>query len=104
MATSMVSTVLGIEREAEEIIEKAKQDSAALVEDARKKSEDAAVAALAAAQGEIKKLEAQAVEDRTKKIQELTASGKAALSKVKSISDSAFEKGVKLVMNMLSEK
>lgn len=104
MSTSLVSTVLGIEREAEGIIEKAQQDADALVRDAKAKCEAGAETSRQAVEREVKRLEAVAVEERAKKIQELTASGEASLSTVKNISDAAYKKGVKLILEALTGK
>ena len=104
MATSLVSTVLGIEREAEGIIEKAQQDADALIRQAKAKCEAEAEVSRQASEREVKNLEALAGEERAKKARELTASGEASLSTVKGISNAAYKKGVDLILKALAGK
>lgn len=104
MSTSMVSTVLGIEREAEKIVKEAESNAVTLVADAKARAHKASEAAKQATASEVAKLEAQAAEDRAKKVQELTASGKASLAMVKNVTDAAFDKGVSLIMQALAGK
>lgn len=101
MSTSMVATVMEIEREAEAIVKKAASDAAALLDAAKTKSQAAAADAERAAAAEVKRLEVQAGEERAKKVEELAAAGKAALAMVTNVSDAAFDKGVELVMKAL---
>ncbi|MDR0362356.1 MAG: hypothetical protein LBJ46_06700 [Planctomycetota bacterium] len=104
MATSLVKTVLEIEREAEQVLAAAKRDAEKYVADAKEQAESDAKAAEAVAAEEVRRIEAAAVEDRTKKAKELTASGDAALGVVKNVSQAAYDAGVKFVMNKLAGK
>lgn len=47
-------------------------------------------------------LETKAVEEKSRKVKELTAAGDAALSTVRNISDAAFDGGVKYLMKALA--
>ena len=104
MSTSMVSTVLEIEREAENIITSAENEAAKLLEDAKSKGKAVTDELHSKTENEVKALEAQAAEDRSLKVKELTAVGEANLSKVRSVSDAAFDKGVQLIMAALVGK
>lgn len=104
MSTSMVTTVLEIEREAEDIIATAKNEAAKLLEGAKAKCTAEADEIRSKAENEVKALEAQAAEDRSLKVKELTAVGEANLSKVRSVSDAAFDKGVQTIMAALAGK
>ncbi|GEM_PF-2720562 len=104
MSTSMVSTVLEIEREAEDIITSAKNEAVKLLEDAKAKCTAEAEEIRSKVENEVKALEAQAAEDRSLKVKELTAVGEANLSKVRSVSDAAFDKGVQTIMAALAGK
>lgn len=104
MSTSMVSTVLEIEREAEAVLAKAEQEAVSALDAAKKQIEDASRSHAESIRKEIAGLEEKAAADRAKKVKELTASGDAALSAVKNISDAAFDKGVQHIVQALSGK
>lgn len=104
MSTSMVSTVLEIEREAEEILKAAEKDAAKIVADAKAKCVADSESAKAQLAGEVRRLEAQAAEEREMKVKELSAAGEASLSTLRSISDSAFDKGVRTILGALLGK
>ncbi len=104
MSTSMVSTVLEIEREAEDIITSAQNEAATLLENAKASCQAATEEAHSKTENEVKALEAQAAEDRSLKVKELTAVGEANLSKVRRVSEAAFDKGVQLIMAALAGK
>lgn len=104
MAISMVSTVLEIEREAEAVLEKAQSGAGKLIADAKAAREDATRTHEEGVRREIADLEAKAAIERTAKVKELTATGDAALSAVRGISEAAFDSGVQHVMKALSGK
>lgn len=100
--SSMVSTVLDIERQAEDLIRKAAGDAKQVLEDAAKQRDAAAAEAAEKLKKELVDIEANAKSERERKVKELTASGEAALSAVKNVSDNAFDAGVQHVMKALS--
>lgn len=102
MSTSMVSTVLEIEREAEAILNKAERDAQNAIDDAKHQRKVAAEAYADDIKRKVSSLESAAATERAKKIQELTTSGEASLSAVRNISDAAFDSGVASVMKALS--
>lgn len=102
MSTSMVSTVLEIEREAEAILNKAERDAESAIDNAKHQRKTAAEAYAADTKRKVSSLESAAAFERAKKVQELTTSGEAALSAVRNISDAAFDSGVRFVMKALS--
>ncbi len=104
MSNSMVSTVLEIEREAEGILTKARQDAASLIADAKTRRAAATKAAEEKSKKEIADLEAKAAVEREKKVRELTATGDAALAAIRNVSDAAFNSGVGHVMKALAGK
>ena len=104
MATSLVSTVLGIELEAEEIIAGMKVKAAACIEQAKADSEAAVAASNNVLAAEVKKLEAVAASERAAKERELTAVGEASLALVNNISDAARNNAVKLLVKSLTGK
>lgn len=102
MSTSMVSTVLEIEFEAEVILNKAERDAESAIENAKHQRKVAAESYADDTKRKISSLESAAAAERAKKVQELTTSGEAALSAVRNISDAAFDSGVHFVMKALS--
>ena len=104
MATSLVSTVLGIELEAEEIIASVSAKAASRIEQAKVDSEAAVGASRQALANEVKKLEAAAVVERDAKSRELTAVGEASLSLVNDISDATCKKAVTLLVKAMTGK
>lgn len=104
MSTSMVSTVLEIEREAEAIISAAKKDAEKLDADACEQRDGIGREIMEKARKEVAELEAKAAEERQIKSAELTASGEAALCAVKNVSSAAFDSGVQHVLKALTEK
>jgi Vacuolar (H+)-ATPase G subunit. len=104
MTSSLVSTVLEIEREAEAILTKAAEDAAKALADAKARRETDGKAYFDTIKSELKQFEEKAASERDKKVKELTASGDAALSAVRNISDAAFDNGVQYVMRALSGK
>ena len=104
MSTSMISTVLEIEGEAEAILLKADQDAAQAVAEAKEQRETAKKTYEERIRKEIADLETAAAAERAKKIKELSATGEAALSAVRNISDAAFSGGVQHVLKVLAEK
>lgn len=104
MSTSMVSTVLEIEREAEAILNKAEGDAAAALTQAKSQREEAAKFYADGIKKEIAGIEEKAAADRALRVQELTTSGEKALAAVRNISDEAFNKGVQYIMDALAKK
>lgn len=104
MSTSMVSTVLEIEREAEAILNKAEGDAATALAQAKSQREEAGKSYADGIKREIAGIEEKAAADRAKRVQELTASGETALAAVRNISDDAFNKGVQYIMDALAKK
>ena len=102
MSTSMVSTVLEIEREAEAILNKAGRDAEHAIDEAKRQRKAATEAYNEDSKRKVSTLESAAANERAKKVQELTTSGEAALSAVRNISDAAFDSGVAFVMKTLS--
>lgn len=100
--SSMVSTVLEIEREAEALLGKAGEEAERLVADAKKQRAAAAEAASQKVREELRAIEAKALADREKKVQDLTISGERDLAAVRNITDDAFDKGVGHVMKTLA--
>ncbi|MCC8189784.1 MAG: hypothetical protein LIP77_03980 [Planctomycetes bacterium] len=104
MSTTLVTTVLEIEREAEAILAAAERDAAKLLTDASDRRQAAAKAHADNVKKEIADIEARAAADRERKVRELTASGEAALSAVKNVSDAAFDGGVQYLLKALAGK
>lgn len=104
MSLSLVSTVLEIEREAEAILTKATEEAAQTLADAKARREAEGKTYFETVKSEVGQLEEKAASERDKKVRELTASGDAALSAVRNISDAAFDNGVQYVMKALSGK
>lgn len=100
--SSMISTVLEIEREAESLLSKSAEEARQLVEDAARQRRNASEEAAEQVKKELQEIEAKARADRENKIQELTASGQAALAKVKNIADDTFDAGVRHIMKALA--
>ncbi len=101
MSTSLVQTVLEIEREADAILAKAAQDAEQIISGAKAELETASRSSQDAAQKEIATLEERTAADKAKKIKELQDAGEQALSAVKNIADDKFDKGVEYIMNAL---
>ncbi len=104
MSTSMVSTVLEIERDAEAILKQAEQEAEKILAKATLQRDEAGKAAADACKKEVADLEARAATDRAKKVKELAASGESALSAVRNVSDAAFDSGVQHIMKALASK
>lgn len=104
MSTSMISTVLEIEREAEAILDQAGKEAEKSLADAKTRRAAATKAADEAAKKEIADLEAKALAERQKKVRELSAMGETALSAVRNVSPAAFDGGVRFVMEALAGK
>lgn len=104
MSTSMVSTVLEIEREAEAILAQAEKEAEKILADAKTRRETATRAAEEATKKEIADLEAKAMAERQKKVKELAAMGESALSAVRNVSPAAFDSGVKFLADALAGK
>lgn len=102
MTTSMISTVLEIEREAEELLAKAKLDAERIIKDAKAKREDASKAFAERIGREVADIEARAADEKAKKVRELTAAGEAALAVVRNVSDAAYDGGVRHLMKALT--
>lgn len=100
--SSMVSTVLEIEREAEALLKKAADEAAQVIADAGKQRETATDEAARMVKKELQEIETKAKAEREKKMQELTASGEAALAQVRTISDDTFDAGVQHLLKKLS--
>ncbi|MCC8107867.1 MAG: hypothetical protein LIQ30_02220 [Planctomycetes bacterium] len=101
MSTSLVQTVLEIEREADAILAKAAQDAEKIIADAKAAVDSASRASQDAVQKEITTLEERSSAEKAKKIKELQDAGEQALSAVKNIPDDRFDKGVAYIMNAL---
>ncbi len=104
MSNSMVSTVLEIEREAEDILAKAEREAADVIAKAKADRTDNTAKAEENVKQEIADLEAKAAAERDTKVRELSATGEAALTAVKNISDAAFDSGVQHILAALAEK
>ncbi|MCL2001188.1 MAG: hypothetical protein FWG74_07115 [Planctomycetes bacterium] len=104
MSTSMVSTVLEIERDAEAILKQSEQEAEKILAKAEQEREEAGKAASDACKKEIAALEAEAMAERANKVLELTAAGESALSAVKNVSPAAFDGGVQYIMKALTSK
>lgn len=102
MSSSMISTVLDIEREAEAILGKAGKDAAVILEKAKAQRGDDGKAYFDGIKEEVAALEVRAGAERAKKVKELESAGEAALSAVRNISDAAFDNGVNYVMKVLA--
>lgn len=101
MPSTMIQSVLGIEREAEAVLAKAETDAKSLLADAAtRRDADARVRADALAD-EVRELGEKAAAERESKVRELAANGEAALSVVRNISDAAFDNGVRYIMGEL---
>lgn len=101
MSTSMVSTVLEIEREAEAVLAKAARDADNRLAEAKTQRKAAAETHADDLKEKIAALDAAGAEERMRKVQELTTTGDAALSAVRTISDAAYDGGVQFVMKAL---
>lgn len=104
MSSSLVSTVLDIEREAEAVLSKAENEARKVVEDAKAKRVADGKAYFEDVAREVAQLEEKADAERKKKVGELAAAGEAALSAVRNVSESAFDSGVECIMKALTEK
>ena len=104
MSISMVSTVLEIERSAEDLLQKAKAESEKIEADAKAAYHDAMVASKKAIGEEIAKMESAAAVDKAAKVTELEAKGAKALAEIKNIQAASIDKGVKLIMERLNGK
>ena len=104
MSTSMISSVLDIEREAESMLEQAASEAKKLAADAKNKREDLTRSFEEGTKKEIVDLEAKAKALREEKVRELTATGDKALSVVKNVSDAAFDAGVQHILKALGGK
>ena len=104
MSTSMVSTVLDIEREAEAVLVKAEQEAVEILAAAKRQREENSQTTADTTKTQIERIDEKAGLERAAKVKELSASGEAALSAVRNISDAAFDAGVKYVMDALSGK
>ena len=104
MSTSMISTVLEIEREAEAILANADKEVEKILAEAKSRRETASKNHAEGVQKEVRELETLALGERSKKVKELTAAGEASLSAVRNISDAAFSGGIRHIMDSLSGK
>ncbi len=102
--STMVSTVLQIEREAEAQLENARKEAGKILADAKIRREADAKASEDAIRAEIAALEQKAGAERAKKIEQVNAVGNAALEKVRNISEDAFDAGVRSIMGALAGK
>ena len=102
--STMVSTVLQIEREAEAQLENARKEAEKILADAKIQRANAAKSYEETIRQEIADLEKKAGVERAKKIEQVNAAGAAALEKVQNISDAAFDKGVKYLFDALAGK
>lgn len=104
MSSSMIQSVLEIEREAEAVLSKAEADAREMLADAGTRREAAGRAHADAVARDVRRLEEQAAAERDAKVRELTAGGEAALSAVNNISDAAFDNGVQYLMKTLKAR
>ena len=102
--STMVSTVLQIEREAEAQLEHARAGAEKILADAKIRRESEAQASAEAIRREIAALEKDAAADRARKVESVNAEGRAALEKVRNIADAAFGKGVQSIFDALAGK
>lgn len=100
--SSMVSTVLEIEREADALLKKAADDALQTVAEARKQREAATDAAAGKLRTALQEIETKAKADREKKLLELTSAGEDALFAVRNVHDDAFDAGVQHIMKALA--
>ncbi len=101
MSTSLVTTILKIEAEAESVLAKAGQEAEEIVAKAKKQAKTASETAAEAVQTEIAQMEKKAAEDKAKKLHDLAANGAAALAEITSISEATYQKGVDHIMQAL---
>lgn len=104
MSTSMISTVLEIEREAENVLGKADQDIAKLLAEAKDKRDAVTKEYEEKIRKEIAAFETKALAERAAKVKELAAKGDTALAAVKNISTAAFDSGVQKMLSALAGK
>lgn len=102
MSTSMVSTVLDIEREAEAVLVHAAREAENVLTEAKKRCAEASASSEERLKNEVAALEEKAAAERAQKVRELTAGGDAALSAVRNISEAAFDGGVHYIMKTLT--
>ncbi len=102
--STMVSTILQIEREAEAHLENARKQAETILADAKTQRASLAKASEDDLRREIADLEAKAAAERAKKVEQVNAAGQAALDKYRNISDAAFAKGVQGIFDALSGK
>ncbi len=102
--STMVSTVLHIEREAEALLENARVSAEKILADAKTGRETAAKSSEESIRREIADLERDAAADRAKKVENVNADSRAALEKVENIADAAFGRGVQLIFDALAGK
>lgn len=104
MPSSMIQSVLEIEREAGAILAKAEADAKNTLADAANRREAEAKTHADAVLRDVRELEEKAAAERETKVRELAANGEAALSVVKNISDAAFDNGVRCIMDALKTR
>lgn len=102
--STMVSTVLQIEREAEAQLESARREAEKILSEAKIQCANAAKSYEEDIRQEVADLEKKAGAERAKKIEQVNAAGQAALEKVQNISDAAFDKGVQYLLDALAAK
>ncbi len=102
--STMVSTVLQIEREAEAQLESARAQAEKIIAEAKIQRDLDAKTSEDAIRREIADLEQKAGAERAKRIEQVNATGRAALEKVQNISDAAFDKGVQGLFGALAGK
>ncbi len=103
MSTSLITTILKIESEAEALLAKAGQEAEEVVAKARKQAKTASEAAAESVKAEIAQMEKKASEDKARKLQDLAAGGAAALADITSISEATYQKGVDHIMQALNK-
>ncbi len=102
--STMVSTVLQIEREAEAQLEAARKQAETILADAKLQRTSDSKSSEEAVRQEIAALERSAAAERAKKVEAVNAEGQAALDRVRNISPASFDKGVQTIFAALAGK
>lgn len=99
--STMVSTVLHIEREAEAQLSNARATAETILADAKSERENAARTSADAIRAEIAELERKADDARAQKAAQANAAGQTALDKVRNVSPAAYDRAVQSMVGAL---
>lgn len=102
MSASLVSTVLNLEKQAEEILRAAAAEAQAKRDDVKTECAAATQKAKVTLEDELKKREAAAVQERERALAVIVQETETSLKAVKGIPQATLDKGVKYLLKQLS--